>query len=53
MQNINPFGEAVSEEKIFNVPANQKQESSMAAMFLSDQDEMRKLYNGPSIDALY
>ena len=33
IQNINPFGRAVSEEKIFNVSANQKQESSMAAMF--------------------
>ena len=32
--NINPIGQAVSEEKIFNVSANQKQESSMAAMFV-------------------
>ena len=32
--NINPFGQAVSEEKIFNVSANQKQESSIVAMFV-------------------
>ena len=29
---------------------NEEQELSLAAMFLSDQDERRKLYEGPSID---
>jgi len=32
--NFIPFGKGVSEEKIFNVSANQKQKSSMAAMFV-------------------
>ena len=34
ISNINPFGWAISEEKIFNVSANQKQGWAMAAMFL-------------------
>jgi hypothetical protein len=33
---------------------NQKQELPVAAMFVNtDQDEMSKLYKGPSIDASY
>ena len=44
-QNINQFGQAV-----FIVLANEKQESSLAAMFLSDRNEMKKLYKGLSID---
>jgi hypothetical protein len=32
---------------------NQNQELSMAAMFLTDQDEISNLYRGPSIDASY
>jgi len=39
----------VSEEKIVLVSANQKQEFPMATMFLSNGDEMKKSYIGPSI----
>ena len=45
-----PFGEVVS-DKIFEILANQKQELPMAATMLYDQDEMRKLYRGPSMDS--
>jgi predicted aminopeptidase len=33
--------------------ANQKQESPVVAMFVTDRDRMSKLYRGPSIDASY
>ena len=33
--------------------ANQKQESPVAAMFVTDRDGMCNLYRGPSIDASY
>ena len=33
--------------------ANQKQESPMVAMFVTDRDGMSNLYRGPSIDASY
>jgi hypothetical protein len=33
--------------------ANQKQESPVAAMFVTDRDKMSTLYRGPSIDASY
>ena len=33
--------------------ANQKQESPVAAMFVTDWDGMINLYRGPSIDASY
>jgi hypothetical protein len=33
--------------------ANQKQESPVAAMFVTDRDGMSKLYRKPSIDASY
>ena len=33
------FGNVVSEKKIFEVSANQKQELPVAAMLLSDRDE--------------
>jgi hypothetical protein len=33
--------------------ANQKQESPVAAMFVTDRDEMSNLYREPSIDASY
>jgi predicted aminopeptidase len=33
--------------------ANQKQESPVAAMFITDRDRMSNLYRGPSIDASY
>ena len=35
----------------FSISANQKQESSMVAIFGNDQDRMRKFYKGPLIDA--
>ena len=38
MPNINQLGQSVSEEKIFIVSANQKQESSMAAMFVDGSE---------------
>ena len=39
--------------QIFDVSPNQKQESSMAAMYLVRSGWMRKLYKWPSIYALY
>jgi hypothetical protein len=42
------FGQAVSEENNFKKSTNQKQELPVAAMFLTDQDEMSNLYRGPS-----
>jgi hypothetical protein len=33
--------------------ANQRQESPVVAMFLTDRDGMSNLYRGPSIDASY
>ena len=33
--------------------ANQKQESPVAAIFVTDRDGMSNLYRGPSIDAYY
>jgi hypothetical protein len=33
--------------------ANQKQESPVVAMFVTDQDGMSNLHRGPSIDASY
>ena len=33
--------------------ANQKQESTVVAMFVTDRDGMSNLYRGPSIDASY
>jgi hypothetical protein len=33
--------------------ANQKQESPVAAVFVTDRDKMSTLYRGPSIDASY
>jgi hypothetical protein len=33
--------------------ANQKQESPVVAMFVTDRDGMSNLYRGPSIDASY
>jgi hypothetical protein len=46
-----PFGQAVSEEKIFLTLANQKQELPLAAIFVAEWDEMKKLYRGSYIDA--
>jgi hypothetical protein len=38
----------VSEEKIFQISTNQKQEFPMAIMIMYTWDEMRKLYRGPT-----
>jgi hypothetical protein len=46
-----PFGQAVSEKKIFLTLANQKQELPLAAIFVGEWNEMKKLYRGPYIDA--
>ena len=47
------FGQAVSEKKKIFKSANQKQELTVAAMFVTDRDKMSTLYRGPSIDASY
>jgi hypothetical protein len=47
MPSLAPFGQAVSEEKIFLILANQKKELILAAMFVG---QMEKLYRGPYID---
>ena len=41
------------QRRFSNVSANQKQESSMAALCFVLLGHMRKLYNGPSIDVPY
>ena len=51
--NFISFGQAVSEENIFQKSTNQKQELPVAACLLTDQNEMSNLYRGPSIDASY
>jgi len=43
-----PFGQVVSEEKIFLTLANQKQELPLTPIFVGG---MEKLYRGPYIDA--
>ena len=47
------FGKAASEEKIFQKSTNQKQELPVAAMFVTNWDEMSNLYRGHAIDASY
>jgi hypothetical protein len=42
-----------SEEKIFYKSTNQKQELPVAAMFVTNWDEMSNLYRGHAIDASY
>ena len=48
------FGKAVSEEKIFQKSTNQKQELSVAAMFVngSGQNEMSNLNRGPKTNII-
>ena len=46
-----PFGQAVSEEKIFLTLANQKQELPLAAIFVDGMGRNEELYRGPYIDA--
>jgi hypothetical protein len=38
MPSLAPFGQAVSEEKIFLILANQKKELILAAMFVGQMD---------------
>jgi hypothetical protein len=45
MPSLAPFGQAVSEEKIFLTLANQKKELILAAMFVGQMERMEKLYN--------
>jgi lipopolysaccharide biosynthesis protein len=47
------FGQTVSEEKNLKISANQKQESTVAAMFVNRLRQMHYHYRGPSIDASY
>jgi hypothetical protein len=42
-----------SEEKIYYKSTNQKQELPVAAMFVTNWDEMSNLYRGHAIDASY
>ena len=47
------FGKAASEEKIFQKSTNQKQELSVATMFVNGSELNEHLYRGPSKDASY
>jgi hypothetical protein len=46
-----PFGQAVSEEKIFLTLANQKQELPLAAIYVGGMGRNEEIYRGPYIDA--
>jgi hypothetical protein len=46
-----PFGQTVSEEKIFLTLANQKQELPLAAIFVGGMGRNEENYRGPYIDA--
>ena len=47
------FAQTVSEEILFQKSTNQKQEFSLGACLLTDQNEMNNLYREHSIDASY
>ena len=51
LQSNNSLCLLVSEQKIFKISTNQKQELPMGPCFLFNWDEMRRFYRGPSIDA--
>ena len=51
MPSLAPFGQAVSEEKIFLTLANQKKELILAAMFVGQMERNGELYREPYIDA--
>ena len=51
MPSLAPFGQAVSEEKIFLTLANQKKELILAAMFVGQMERNGEIYRGPYIDA--
>jgi hypothetical protein len=46
-----PFGQAVSEEKIFLTLANQKQELPLVAIFVGGMGRNIEIYRGSYIDA--
>ena len=46
-----PFGQAVSEEKIFLTVANQKQELPLVAIFVGGTGRNEEIYRGPYTDA--
>ena len=50
LQSLVPFGQAVSEEKIFEIQPIRIKNYPCRPCFLSDRDEMNKLYKGPPID---
>ena len=47
------FGQAVSEEQLFQKSTNQKQELPMTAMFINGSKRNEQFHRGPSIDASY
>jgi hypothetical protein len=51
MPSLAPFGQAVSEEKIFLTLANQKKEIILVAMFVGQMERNGEIYRGPYIDA--
>ena len=51
LPSLAPFGQAVSEEKIFLTLANQKKELILAAMFVGRMEPNEKFYRGSYIDA--
>ena len=54
LPSFSSFGKAVSEEKIFQKSTNQKQELSVADMFVNESGGIEQSYNrSPSVDAFY
>ena len=51
--NFGSFGQAVSEEKIFQKLTNLNNNSLCWPCLLTDRDEMSNLYRGPYIDVSY
>ena len=53
LPSFDSFGQMVSEEKIFQKSTNQKQELTVAAMFVNGSGRNEHLYRGHAIDAPY
>ena len=53
LPSFDSFGRAVSEEKILEKSANQKQELPMVAMFVDESELNEHFHRGPSKDASY
>jgi hypothetical protein len=53
LPSFDSFGRAVSEEKILEKSANQKQELPMVAMFVNESELNEHFHRGPSKDASY